>query len=240
VISITAGPDGALWFSDGRSIGRITTTGTVTHYTGAGINSPGAITAGSDGALWFANGKSIGRITTAGLVSNYTGPGVNYPGSITAGPDGALWFTLNLGNNAIGRISTAGLLTTYTDPSMREPFGITGGPDGAVWFLNQINSIGRITTADSVVVSPSLGRKGTSVTIRGAGFSPGERVLVTFDTGLSSPRAVPLCSGVAIGTGTFSCTASVPADAGGAGTHTIKARGKTSHTKAKAVFLLTV
>jgi virginiamycin B lyase len=49
-VSITAGPDGALWFADtNSSIGRITTTGT------------------ADGALWFTNAgdNSIGRITTA-------------------------------------------------------------------------------------------------------------------------------------------------------------------------------
>jgi IPT/TIG domain len=54
------------------SIGRITTTGTVTSYTlGSGIFDPEGITAGPDGALWFTNyidadvGNSIGLITTA-------------------------------------------------------------------------------------------------------------------------------------------------------------------------------
>ena len=38
---ITAGPDGALWFTNfGNSIGRISTTGTVTNYTGTGIGNP--------------------------------------------------------------------------------------------------------------------------------------------------------------------------------------------------------
>ena len=36
-----------------NSIGRITTTGVVTNYTGTGITGPRAITAGPDGALWF-------------------------------------------------------------------------------------------------------------------------------------------------------------------------------------------
>ncbi len=63
---ITAGPDGALWFTNfgGNSIGRITTTGTVTsNYSG--VSAPAGITAGPDGALWFTNidGNSIGRIT---------------------------------------------------------------------------------------------------------------------------------------------------------------------------------
>ncbi len=56
---ITAGPDGALWFTNtgnGGSIGRITTAGAVTNYTGTGISDPvDMIAAGTDGALWFVN-----------------------------------------------------------------------------------------------------------------------------------------------------------------------------------------
>ena len=62
-----AGPDGALWFTNydpqSNSIGRITTTGTVTNYTDPGIRNPVGIVAGPDGALWFTNDNSIGRIT---------------------------------------------------------------------------------------------------------------------------------------------------------------------------------
>jgi Putative Ig domain len=71
---ITAGPDGALWFTNSfncyrcplDSLGRITTGGVVTNYTGTGISNPDGITAGPDGALWFTNfgSNSIGRITT--------------------------------------------------------------------------------------------------------------------------------------------------------------------------------
>ena len=38
-----------------NSIGRITTGGVVTNYTGTGISGPTGITAGPDGALWFTN-----------------------------------------------------------------------------------------------------------------------------------------------------------------------------------------
>ena len=43
-----AGPDGALWFVNeyGNSIGRITTSGTVSNYTGTDINMPSVITVG--------------------------------------------------------------------------------------------------------------------------------------------------------------------------------------------------
>jgi streptogramin lyase len=61
---IVAGPDGAVWFTQATTLGRITTTGTVTHYAAPG-DSPGWLAAGSDGALWFTSwpSNSIGRLT---------------------------------------------------------------------------------------------------------------------------------------------------------------------------------
>jgi len=116
--NITAGPDGALWFTNDGSIGRISTAGKIAIFTGTGIYDPYAITAGPDGALWFTNSinNSIGRITTAGVVTNFRGYGISFPRGITAGPDGALWFT-NWLNNSIGRITTAGAVTNYTGGS---------------------------------------------------------------------------------------------------------------------------
>jgi virginiamycin B lyase len=47
------------------SIGRITTAGVVSNYTGTGIDGPAGITTGPDGAMWFTNydNGSIGRVT---------------------------------------------------------------------------------------------------------------------------------------------------------------------------------
>jgi streptogramin lyase len=53
---ITAGPDGALWFTetDGNKIGRITTSGVITEFPIPTSDSqPSSITVGPDGALWF-------------------------------------------------------------------------------------------------------------------------------------------------------------------------------------------
>jgi virginiamycin B lyase len=79
---ITAGPDGALWFTDsnGDSIGRITASGAIRTYTDPSIQGPSGITAGLDGALWFTNvfGDSFGRMTTSGEISSYGGA-VHYP-----------------------------------------------------------------------------------------------------------------------------------------------------------------
>jgi streptogramin lyase len=75
---IAAGPDGALWFTNGKSIGRITTGGKVSVFKHAEIGAWG-IVAGPDGALWFTNpwGNSIGRITTGGKVSVFRNAGIS-------------------------------------------------------------------------------------------------------------------------------------------------------------------
>src|SRR5438270_281937 len=54
--TITAGPDGNLWFTEyiGNRIGRITPTGTVTEFPIPTTNSqPVGITGGPDGNVWF-------------------------------------------------------------------------------------------------------------------------------------------------------------------------------------------
>ena len=145
---ITAGPDGALWFTEtvAGKIGRITTAGVLTEYAIPAANSyPYGITTGPDGALWFTevNAQKIGRITTDGLVTEYPvsgTPTTSFLRDITAGADGALWF--NKWCTGISRITTAGAITDYSTSSC--PQGITAGPDGAVWFAD-FYQVGRIT-----------------------------------------------------------------------------------------------
>ena len=76
---IVAGPDGALWFTNytGNSIGRITTTGQVTTYTGTGINSPEGMTADPDGALWFTKGGTPADLYRRQLRSLPRSPALN-------------------------------------------------------------------------------------------------------------------------------------------------------------------
>lgn len=80
---LTAGPDGAVWFTNytKNSIGRLSSTGTVTNYAlPVTFSLPTGITLGSDGALWFteeiapANMFKVGRITTAGAITEYALP----------------------------------------------------------------------------------------------------------------------------------------------------------------------
>src|SRR5262249_53545034 len=109
---ITAGPDGALWFTEiaGNKIGRMTTAGVVTDEIPIAAGSAThEITTGPDGALWFAEAAKdqIGRIdpTTHALTEFSTGiTARSAPFHIVSGPDGALWFT-EIHGDRIGRIT---------------------------------------------------------------------------------------------------------------------------------------
>jgi streptogramin lyase len=157
---ITAGPDGALWFTEinGNKIGRMTTSGVVTTYPVPTAGSyPDGIAVGPDGALWFTEyyGQQIGRMTTDGVVTEY--PMCCYPTAITAGPDGALW-VVGGDPSWIGRITTAGVVTQYFPPSSTGIYGITAGSDGALWFTEyDVSKIGRITTAGVITEYPIAG-----------------------------------------------------------------------------------
>jgi streptogramin lyase len=87
---ITAGPDGALWFteSNGNKIGRMATAGVVTEVPTRTIG-PFGITVGPDGALWFTEygGNKIGQVVfvtavlTASPDSGFPGANVTLSGS---------------------------------------------------------------------------------------------------------------------------------------------------------------
>ena len=166
--AITAGPDGALWFTGiPGEIGRITTAGVVTEFALPAVpppagSSPGtastpamptAIAAGPDGALWFTGVPGeVGRITTTGVVTEFAVPEIPPPAgsspgtagtlatltSITAGPDGALWFTGVPGE--VGRITTAGVVTEFAVPAIPPPAGSSPGTAGTPVTLEDITA----------------------------------------------------------------------------------------------------
>jgi virginiamycin B lyase len=167
--AITAGSDGALWFTttvqQSSAIGRITTAGSLESFPVP--LPPGQadhITGGPDSALWFLYGNMIGRITTRGSASTYRIPAplagsspLEATRDITAGPDGALWFTEEdvrgeCAGSRIGRITTAGAVKEFRIPTPNScPRSIITGPDGALWFTEfDGDKIGRITTAGRV------------------------------------------------------------------------------------------
>ncbi|HEX6818778.1 MAG TPA: hypothetical protein VF120_10415 [Ktedonobacterales bacterium] len=180
--SITAGPDGSLWFVEraGNKIGRITTSGTVTEFslpTTSGQTNTAlfGIASGADGNLWFTwlrvgsslDQAQIGRITPSGAITAF--PLVlpfDAVEDITSGPDGNLWFTVGgactepCHRPAIGRITASGAITDFTfSGDSSSPYHITPGPDGNLWFAGAYGNtvfsmIGRITPGGRITVFP--------------------------------------------------------------------------------------
>lgn len=148
LVRLCGGPDGALWFTNTNSIGRITTAGAVTTYTDPALKFPNDITSGPDGALWFTDttANSIWRVTTTGSFTAFTGSAIDRPNDIVAGPDGALWFTNVFRGDETGfvsRITTDGQSSEIANTVTS--YGIAAGPSGTIWFTNWVdNFIGRI------------------------------------------------------------------------------------------------
>ena len=171
---ITAGPDGALWFTTltptgityppvAPAVARMTTAGAITStYTLPGSPSfgvPYQITTGPDSALWFSDyeANSAGRITTSGQATRFAITGFNN-GGVTTGPDGNVWVAEQ--GPVIARITPGGMVTEFPVPALNPltrgaAQRIVAGPDGALWFTDSgNNSIDRITTAGSVTLYP--------------------------------------------------------------------------------------
>jgi len=154
--AITAGPDGALWFTEPAEnrIGRFTTAGEIAEFPvptpAAGVTS---IVVGPDGALWFAESSAmkIGRITTAGAITEIaTGFPTSFSGigKLAVGADGNIWFPARISTSRLGglyllgRVTTGGRLSWFYFTDALE---LTAGPDHALWFIGSSpESIGRI------------------------------------------------------------------------------------------------
>jgi len=143
---ITAGPDGALWFTvpAASRIGRITTEGVVTSFPVPTVAPPATtvnpisvadITSATDGSLWFTqpDDNQIGRITTGGVVTEFTIPVANsYPTMITPGRGRTLWFTNGAGAS-LGRLSPNGTITQIPlSAPTTTPTDITVAADGGL------------------------------------------------------------------------------------------------------------
>ncbi len=169
--SITAGPDGNLWFEETSvdQVGRLNpATGVITEYAlsqFALYEAPafGGISAGPDGNVWLTEPilNQIARITTNGAVTEFAlSANALAAEQITAGPDGNVYFTQpGLPNSStpiapqIGRIIPNGQVTELTLPvtggQLSFDSGITTGPDGNIYF-DSSTGLGRITTTGQV------------------------------------------------------------------------------------------
>lgn len=156
--AITAGPDGAVWFTQWAAVGRIDPdTGTITEFPFPEPQLAYArdIAAGPDGNLWItaSQGDAILRLTPAGVYTVFPIPGdTNFPHSITAGPDGNIWFTLTW-NREIGRITPSGTITKFA-AGVASP-AMAAGPDGNLWYhgdgsMYRMNTSGQQTFVGSM------------------------------------------------------------------------------------------
>jgi len=149
-IGITAGPDGALWFTDRYCcatphVGRVTTAGAITqltlpHPVGSTDRAfSGPIVAGADGKLWasdYWDGFYLTSITTGGLSTDFKVSTLSASiGGLTLGADGKVWFT-EPDAGKIGAITSVGIITEFALPSGSHPKGITSASDGNLWFTD--------------------------------------------------------------------------------------------------------
>ena len=159
---ITAGSDGAIWFTneEGHSIGRITPQGVITNYTDPKIAAPDRAHVEPRRQLVVRERRRFfsGRITVKGVVTTFTDPGIGSPVEITADADGAIWFTT--GGKAIGesrRTARSRRLPTWRGCAERT--ASRPAPDGAIWFTNYLgSSIGRLAPDGTVTTftAPSI------------------------------------------------------------------------------------
>jgi trimeric autotransporter adhesin len=129
-----------------------------------------------------------------------------------------------------------------TAAELYDPYGVAVASSGNV-LIADAPRVRVLTAWPFVHVSPSSGRHNTSISATAGGFTPGERVKVTYLTGLKapSPRSVLLCGAVAASDGTINCTGAIPArsSAGAKGPHSVEAKGVMSKFKAFTIFVLT-
>jgi len=137
-VGITAGPDGALWFTeqDAGRIGRIATDGRVTDFSAEASAAAARATTRPPGTTTVVPPTTTTMTTTTATTTVQAPPPVVRPAPrprrIAADGHGRLWFT-----DAVAGISTItvdGGVTRYAPPYALPTEGITRGPDGAIWF----------------------------------------------------------------------------------------------------------
>jgi virginiamycin B lyase len=164
--SITAGPDGAMWFTESGfgQIGRIGADGIITEYPLPSTDRvhafPDGIVLGSDGGLWFQEALAgrLGRIDpqTKNITErDYVPAGTNpmdraVGGPLVFGPDKAFWF--GDGATTITRITTDARTTKFRiAPPADGIRSMVAGPDGQIWFADQRSAaLFRMTTSGVV------------------------------------------------------------------------------------------
>jgi plastocyanin len=133
---IVVGPDGNMWYSSNHGrVGRVTTSGTVTEFTGPD-DSLAAIAAGPNGKLYATDGHGIFEITTSGVITVYPSS-ISYQ-DIIQGPDKQMWISGDSQTYLREFNPTTHVLSQLAlDPLA----GLTLGSDGDVWIADRDQSI---------------------------------------------------------------------------------------------------
>lgn len=183
--SLTAGPDGNLWYTTGRVIGRLTLDGVVTTFPMPNNGNPDP-----DHAVTWGGPTDRGVHTRPDVPGPCGLPSESY--RITAGPDGNLWFTM-CARGAIGRITPAGVMTEFTlAASYSAPIDITAGPDGNLWFADEAQrAVGRLTPDGVVTMFPMPVAEGGFPSLRAITAGPDDNLWLTYKIGPSILRITP-------------------------------------------------
>ena len=180
-LSITAGPDGNLWFTifgqqeGGTSIGAIGQINPVTHaiaeFPVQDGDVPDSITPGPDGNLWFTTQVSgdIGQINpTTHAIAEFPSGIAGRSVSITTGPDGDLWFTgidtIGGVGGVVGRIDPTTHVTADfpaprdANPVLDNRYFITTGSDGNLYVAWSTTFVsGSVVSGDGLIGQLRIG-----------------------------------------------------------------------------------
>ena len=147
--SMTAGPNGNVWFTEFDYIASITPAGKLTEFP---VPPPDVfMTAGPDGNLWIstAGPPSIVRMSPNGEYKVFALPAHSHdPAPLIVGPDGNLWFTEGQGVGKFAKMTLAGQITEFSLPF--EVNDLAPASDGNLWVMGN-GIIGRITPGGVLV-----------------------------------------------------------------------------------------
>jgi streptogramin lyase len=155
--SIITGPDGNLWFSDGRfqDVGSMTPAGVVTAYALPSGHLAEQLTVGPDNAVWFTEPglSSLGRVSPSGSVSEFALPPSQSAYGIATAADGHLWY---VGGTNVGRLDPAtGTVDDFSPLGTFAYSPITVASDGTIWLAPSSNGTTPNQLANLVPASTS-------------------------------------------------------------------------------------